>query len=164
MTDLELLQAIGQVVEAKMEPMRQDIRDLKEDIGQLKQDVGILKEDVGVLKQEVSMLKEDVGVLKQDVGMLKEDVSMLKEDTQTLKGEVRELQQNYSQLEAKVDGVRIYIDTDLHRTLNLLMEGQQAVLDRVTPTEKYEALEIRTSALEMAVKQHSAQIQELMYA
>ena len=33
MTDQELLQAIGQVVEAKIEPVRQDIRDLKEQVG-----------------------------------------------------------------------------------------------------------------------------------
>ena len=36
MTDLELIQAIGQVVEAKMEPMRQDIRGLKEDVKTLR--------------------------------------------------------------------------------------------------------------------------------
>lgn len=129
MTDLELIQAIGQVVEAKMEPMRQDIRGLKE-----------------------------------DVKTLRKDIQTLKEDMQVLKGEVQELQQDYSVLETKVDGARVYIDTDLCRTLNLLMEGQQAVLDRVTPPEKYETLEIRTSALEMAVRQHSSQIQELMYA
>ena len=39
MTDQELLQAIGQVVEAKIEPVRQDIRDLKEQVGHLEQRV-----------------------------------------------------------------------------------------------------------------------------
>lgn len=136
MTDQELLQAIGQVVESKMEPMRQDI----------------------------CALKDDVRLLKGDVQILKEDIQGLKDHVQGLHQRMDSLETKYTKLEEKVDGVRIYMDTDLHRTLNLLMEGQKAVLDRVTPPERYEALEVRTSALEMAVRQHSCQIQELMYA
>ena len=129
MTDQELLQAIGQVVESKMEPMRQDIH-----------------------------------ALKEDVQILKEDVQGLKDEVRGLHQRVDSLERKYTKLEEKVNGVRIYMDTDLHRTLNLLMEGQQAVLDRVTPPERYDALEVRTAALEMAVRQHSCQLQELKYA
>ena len=122
MTDQELLQAIGQVVEAKMEPMRQDIR----------------------------ILKEDVQILKQDV---------------------QNLQKNYVRMEAKMDNlrgkvtdIRIYMDTDLHRTLNLLLEGQQALWDRFVPQEKYDALNDRTQVLELAIKRHSKEIRELQLA
>ena len=108
MTDQELLQAIGQVVEAKIEPVRQDIRDQKEQVGHLEQRV--------------------------------------------------------ITLETRMSGVRVYMDIELNRTLKLLLEGQKAIWDRATPPERYDVLEVRTSALEMAVKQHTQEIQELKLA
>ena len=129
MTDQELLQAIGQVVEAKIEPIRQDIH-----------------------------------ALKEDVRALKDDVQVLKGEVQALKGNVQELQSNYTQLEAKVDGIRVYIDTDLHRTLGLLLEGQQALWDRFVPHEKFGPLEDRTEVLELTVRRHSQEIRALQFA
>lgn len=129
MTDQELLQAIGQVVESKMEPMRQDIQSLKMDVQALKEDVQALKEDVQDLKARMDSLEKRVGTLEE-----------------------------------QMTGVRVYLDTDLDRTLKLLLEGQQAIWDRATPPERYDALEVRTTALEMAVKQHSQQLQELKLA
>ena len=143
MTDQELLQAIGQVVEAKIEPIRQDIHALKED---------------------VRALKDDVQVLKDDVQVLKDDVQVLKGEVQALKGNVQELQSNYTQLEAKVDGIRVYIDTDLHRTLGLLLEGQQALWDRFVPHEKFGPLEDRTEVLELTVRRNSQEIRALQFA
>ena len=129
MTDQELLQAIGQVVESKMEPMHQDIRMLREDVQGLKVQMDSLEQRVGRLEQRMDSLEQRVGAL-----------------------------------EGQMAGVRVYIDTDLHRTLNLLLEGQQALWDRFVPSEKFETLEVRTAALEMAVKQHSQEIQELKLA
>ena len=108
MTDQELIQTIGQVVDTKIEPMKKDI--------------------------------------------------------QSLKDEMQEFRANFKRMEAQINGVRVYLDTDMQRTLNLLLEGQMALLDRVVPPEKYEALEVRASALEMAVRQHSQEIQELKLA
>ena len=63
-----------------------------------------------------------------------------------------------------MSGVRVYMDIELNRTLKLLLEGQKAIWDRATPPERYDVLEVRTSALEMAVKQHTQEIQELKLA
>lgn len=115
MTDQELLQAIGQIVEAKMEPVRQNICTIKEDV-------------------------------------------------QALKENFTKLEKRVSGLEETVTGIRVYIDADLDRTLKLLLEDQQAIWDRATPPERYDALEVRASALEMAVKQHGQEIQKLKFA
>lgn len=115
MTDQELLQAIGQVVESKIEPIRQDIHAIKEDVRALQENYTKLESRVGTLEEQITC-------------------------------------------------VRVYMDTELDRTLKLLLEGQQAVWDRATPPERYDALEVRTSALEMAVRQHSQEIQELKLA
>jgi len=136
MTDQELLQAIGQVVEAKIEPMRNDIR----------------------------ALKDDVQTLRGDVQILKGEVQTLKADVQILKGEVGNLYKNYGQLETKVNGIRIYMDTEQKRTLNLLLEGQQALWDRFVPQEEFGPLVDRTEVLELTVRRHSQEIRELQLA
>ena len=128
MTDQELLQAIGQVVESKMEPMQQDIRSLKEDFQGLKGEVQGLKEDVRALQNQYNGLEAKV-----------------------------------DRLEEQVSGIRVYIDTDLQRTLNLLLEGQQALWDRFVPQEEFDPLKDRTQVLEMTVKRHSKEIRELRW-
>lgn len=129
MTDQELLQAIGQVVEAKLEPMRQDIRELKEDVQGLKESVQRL-----------------------EIRMDKLETRMDQQEARTDK------------LEEHVQGIRIYMETDQRRTLNLLLEGQQALWDRFVPREEYESLKDRTEVLEATVRHHSKEIRELQLA
>ena len=97
--------------------------------------------------QAVSATMEPV---RQDLRALKEDVQALREDVQTL--------------ETKVDGIRVYVDTDLQRTLNLLLEGQKALWDRFVPQEEFEPLKDRTKILELTVRRHSQEIRELQLA
>lgn len=115
MTDQELLQAIGQVVEAKLEPIRQDICELKE-------------------------------------------------SAQRLETRMDKLEARTNKLEEQVQGIRVYMDTDQRRTLNLLLEGQQALWDRFVPHEEYDPLKDRTEVLEATVRRHSQEIRELQLA
>lgn len=69
-----------------------------------------------------------------------------------------------SKTAAKVDGIQVLLDVDIQRTLHLLMEGQQALSERMPEPEQYQVLETRVSALEMAVKHHSWELQQLRHA
>lgn len=140
MTDQELLQAIGQVFEAKMEPIRQDIHELKADVQGLKADVETLKTDVQGLKADVETLKTDVQELKVGYTSLDKQVSTLKD---------------------QVTNVRLYLENEQKRTLNLLLEGQQALWDRFVPHEEFDPLEDRTEVLALTVQRHSQEIREL---
>ena len=102
--------------------------------------------------------------MRQDILDIKEGVHKLEQRIDSLEQRIDSLEQRVGALEEQMTGVRVYIDTELRRTLNLLLEGQQALWDRFAPREELEALEVRTSALEMAVKQHSQEIQELKLA
>lgn len=75
----EDLLAIGNLLEAKLAPIKTDVADLKDDVSTLKTDVAGLKDDVGTLKTDVAGLKDDVSTLKTDVAGLKDDVNELKE-------------------------------------------------------------------------------------
>ena len=140
MTDQELLQAIGKVVEAKMEPIRQDIHELKADVQGLKADVETLKTDVQGLRVDVETLKTDVQELKVGYTSLDKQVSTLKD---------------------QVTNVRLYLENEQKRTLNLLLEGQQALWDRFVPHEEFDPLEDRTEVLALTVQRHSQEIREL---
>ena len=63
----EDLLAIGNLLEAKLAPIKTDVADLKDDVGTLKTDVAGLKDDVGTLKTDVAGLKDDVNELKETV-------------------------------------------------------------------------------------------------
>lgn len=133
MTDQELLQAIGQVVEAKLEPIRQEICGLKEDFQSLIGDVQVIQNKVEYLENTVNRLDAKVSGLENQM----------------------------REMDDKLLSVRVCIDTDLSRTLSLLLEGQQALWDRFVPQEEYDSLEHRTEILELTAKRHSQEIREL---
>lgn len=150
MTDQELLQAIGQVVEAKLEPVRQDIRELKE----------------GVQRLEVRMdsLEAKVDKLETRVGSLEAKVDKLEVRVGGLETKVDKLETRVDKVEDQVHGIRVYMDTEQRRTLNLLLEGQQALWDRFVPHEEFDPLQDRTEVLEATVRRHSQEIRELQPA
>lgn len=129
MTDQELLQAIGQVVEAKMEPMRQDIRELKDSVQRLDNRMDRLETRIDSLETRMDRLEART-----------------------------------DKLEEQVQGTRVYMETDQRRTLNLLLEGQQALWDRFVPREEFDSLKDRTEVLEATARRHSQEIRELRFA
>ncbi len=144
MTDQELLQAIGQVVqnavESKLEPVRQDIHELKEQVGRVEQRIDRLESKVDSLEKRMDRLESKVDQLESRIDGLETRVVSL---------------------EPQMTGIRVYMDTELDRTLKLLLEGQQALWDRFVPYEEFNPLEGRTEVLELTVKRHSQEIREL---
>lgn len=112
MSDKELLSAISDIVEAKLEPVKQDIHGLKEDVSGLKEEVGSLKEDVSGLQEEVGNIKEDVSTLQKNVGSLTSRMDSLEKQVRRnsilLENEVlprvRTIEKMY------VDSSRIYME------------------------------------------------------
>ena len=143
MTDQELLQAIGQVIEAKLDPVRQDICELKGSVQRLDSRMDRLELNVDRLDSRMDQLESRIKQL--ELGMDK-------------------LESRTEELEEKVNGIRIYMDTEQKRTMNLLLEGQQALWDRFVPNEEYDPLKDRTEVLELVVKRHSQEIRELQLA
>ncbi len=144
MTDQELLQAIGQVVEnaveSKLEPVQQDIHELKEQVGRVEQRIDRLESKVDSLEKRMDRLESKVDQLESRIDGLETRVVSL---------------------EPQMTGIRVYMDTELDRTLKLLLEGQQALWDRFVPYEEFDPLEGRTEVLELTVKRHSQEIREL---
>lgn len=63
-----------------------------------------------------------------------------------------------------VSGIKVILDVDIRRDINLLAEGHEMILDRLPDPMEVEALDARLSAVETVVKKHSRDIQDLRKA
>ena len=118
MSDQELLSAISDIVEEKIEPLKQDIKGLKEDVSGLKGDVSGLKGDVNGLKGNVNGLKKDVNSLTSRMDSLEKEVrrnSILIENDvlprlQTIEKLYVDSSKIYMEKAAQIDGMQDDID------------------------------------------------------
>lgn len=162
MTDQELLQAIGRIVEtaldakldAKLEPMRKDIRELKDSVvsidlrtKQLEAAVGRINTRLDRLEFGMDRLNAKVNQLEQRIGRL--DVKMDK------------LEPRMDGLEEKVLGIRLYLENEQKKEMELILEEQKFLWNRFVPHEEFTPLEDRTQVLEATARYHSEEIQEL---
>lgn len=75
----EDLQAISQLMDVKLDPIKADVSVLKEDVSGLKKDMVEVKADVAGLKKDMVAVKADVAGLKEDVSGLKKDMTEVKD-------------------------------------------------------------------------------------
>ncbi|MEZ3491339.1 MAG: hypothetical protein K1W38_03275 [Lachnospiraceae bacterium] len=155
MTDNELLLAISNMMDTKLEPVNKEIQGLKGEILGIKEDVKGLKEDVEVLKEDVKGLKEDVEVLKEDVKGLKEDVEVLKGDVEVLKEDV-------SDLKIRVKKIELTQETQILPQLNTIQACYTSTYERYkVSVDDYETMKQDISVLKNVVEQHSEKLQLL---
>ena len=162
MTDNELLLAISNMMDTKLEPVNKEIQELKGEILWIKGDVKGLKEDVEVLKEDVKGLKEDVEVLKEDVKGLKEDVEVLKEDVKGLKEDVEVLKEDVSDLKIRVKKIELTQETQILPQLNTIQACYTSTYERYkVSVDDYETMKQDISVLKNVVEQHSEKLQLL---
>ena len=169
MTNYELLLEMSNMMDRKLNPIKEDIRELKEDVAVLKEDVAVLKEDVAVLKEEVAELKEDVAVLKEDVAVLKEevaelkeDVAELKEDVIVLKEDVSVLKEGYSGLEKEVRDIRLSQENGVLPRLQNIESCYISTFKRYSDgILRMDSLQSDMDVVKMVVTEHSEKIQNL---
>ena len=66
MIDKDMLEAIGQLMDARLAPMQEDIRTLKDDVQALKTDSSRMTGDIQSLKADSSRMAGDIQSLKAD--------------------------------------------------------------------------------------------------
>lgn len=67
-------------------------------------------------------------------------------------------------VEQEARKANVVLETEIRRDINLLFEGHQLILERLTPREAQEALEERVSTLEAVARLHGEQLRELKRA
>lgn len=67
-------------------------------------------------------------------------------------------------LENETQGIKVLLDTEIRRDIKTIAEGHQVILDRLPEAAELETIETRLSAVEVVVKKHSKDIQDLKKA
>lgn len=87
--------------------------------------------------------------------------SELKSDIQQLD---EKLSSRLNQVEDRMDGLSVLLDLEIRKKIDLLVEGQEALMERLPDPAQADDIEHRLSAVEMVVKVHSRDINDLKKA
>ena len=142
MDEKKFLQALSDMMDVKLQPLKNDVQELKSE-------VKTLKDDVQELKSEVKTLKSEVQTLKDDVQTLKDDVQELKSEVQTLEG-------NMQNTEQKLCSIELTLENETNRNIKIVAEGHSLLnrrLDKALGVEsERELILVRLNHLEDEVR------------
>lgn len=148
MSSQELLSALSEMLDQKLQPIKADIAELKAEMQEVKTDIAELKEDVAKLKTEMQVVKTDIAELKTEMQTVKRDVAELKTELEIVKIDIR--------------NAHLYMENTMEPQLKLLAENY------VPSAKKYEKeaaqigqLWVEVDILKKVVSEHSQKLQML---
>ena len=99
--------------------------------------------------------------MDESIAQLRSEMETRFDKVETRLGKV---ETRLGKVESDVAGVRVLVDVDIEKNLNLLAEGHQTLLETLTPKTKTEELEENDILLRMAVAALSKDVAELKKA
>lgn len=139
MIDKEMLEAIGQMMDTKLDSLRAEMSERFDKVGER---MSSIEDDMRTLKADNAEIREDLRTLKADNAEIREDLQSVKADTARL--------------------------VTMEKTLGLLMEAQVETREKVKKLDKVaddvEEIRIRVSALEGVTKENTSQIKDIRIA
>ena len=133
----------------------------------------LLLEPINARLDELSELKSDVQQLEEkfssQLGQVEERFSsqlgQVEERFSSRLDQVEEkLSSRLDQVENRMDGLSVLLDLEIRKKIDLLVEGQEALMERLPDPAQADDIEHRLSAVEMVVKVHSRDINDLKKA
>ena len=115
-------------------------------------------------KEMLELMKQALEPVHEKLTVLDTKMTSLDEKVNSLDAKVTSLDEKVNSLDADVRGIKVVLENEVRRDLNLLAEGHAAILERLPSQEEKEALEARMDAMEAAIRLHSKQIRELKKA
>ena len=120
------------------------------------------KEELQIIQQMFSELKSDIQQLDQKFSSQLEQVE--EKFSSQLEQVEEKLSSRLDQVENRMDGLSVLLDLEIRKKIDLLVEGQEALMERLPDPAQAEDIEHRLSAVEMVVKVHSRDINDLKKA
>lgn len=107
----------------------------------------------GILEKHGEMLEKQGETLKKHGEMLEKHGEMLEKHEKILE-----------KLQLDVSGIKVRLDVEVKTQFNLLAEGQQTIIETMTPKDRVDELEADVIVLKTAVKMLSQEVAELQKA
>lgn len=123
MTSQELLISIGEMLEAKISPLREDIREVRQDMSDVKQDICVMKQEMGSMRQEIDGMKQEIVSLKQDMGVMRQEIDFVKEETGSMRSEVSSLREEMDAVKQRLILIETTLENETNRGIRIIAEG-----------------------------------------
>ncbi len=89
MENNELLQAISNMMDQKLDPVKNEIQDMKGEIQTIKGEVQTMKGEIQTIKGEVQTMKGEIQDMKGEIQDMKGEIQTIKEDQAAMKSELQ---------------------------------------------------------------------------
>ena len=93
--------------------------------------------------------------------MLEEKILSVLEKMQA---DISNLKKGQNAMQADISGIKVRLDTEIERKINLLAEGQELMLEKLERLDDMEVMDTRITALEAMVKKLNRDIEKLKRA
>ena len=144
MENMELLQAMRQMMEEVVSPIYERMDKMQEELSSVKEEVASVKEEVASVKEEVASVKEEVASVKEEVASVKEEVASVK---------------------SLATKTQIAMENDVVPKIKLLFEGHTILHSRLAQLNEMERIlrEVQSDVLLLKniVASHSGDIRML---
>lgn len=155
MTSQELLISIGEMLEAKISPLQEDIREVRQDMSDVKQDICVMKQEMGSMRQEIDGMKQEIVSLKQDMGVMRQEIDFVKEETGSMRSEVSSLREEMDAVKQRLILIETTLENETNRGIRIIAEGHldlsRKLDDALRVDNEKELLLLRVTHLENEV-------------
>ena len=141
-----------------LDAMRQLIREETRNV--------IREETTKIIDDKLEPVKEEIGGIRAELSqMIDEKLEPIREEIGGIRAELSQMiDEKLEPIRDEISGIKIIIDTEIRRDINLLAEGQSAILARLPDPAEMEDVQERLSAAETVLKVHSQEIHKLKLA
>lgn len=156
--DNELLLAISDMMDKKLEPVTGAIEVMQNDLGKLQTNVEILQTDVGNLQTNVEKLQTNVENLQTKVENIQTNV-------ENLQTNVEGLQMDMHDVKEKVTSIELKLENETNHNIQLLAENHINLIDKlnqaIRASDKTLLNEVQVSLLKSKVEHLEKEIAEI---
>jgi septal ring factor EnvC (AmiA/AmiB activator) len=115
-------------------------------------------------KELLAAIREELSPVRQDITRMGQDIARIEKNMLQMEQNISRMGQDITRMDQDITWLKVQMENEIPRQLNLLAEGQSIILERLPKPGKLEAIEDRVDILETAVTRHSADIAELKKA
>ncbi len=112
MENNELLQAISNMMDQKLDPVKNEIQDMKGEIQTIKGEVQTMKGEIQTIKGEVQTMKGEIQDMKGEIQDMKGEIQTIKEDQAAMK----------SELQMQIKRTEQNLRTEIRESENLILQ------------------------------------------
>ncbi len=119
MENNELLQAISNMMDQKLDPVKNEIQDMKGEIQTIKGEVQTMKGEIQTIKGEVQTMKGEIQDMKGEIQDMKGEIQDMKGEIQTIKEDQAAMK---SELQMQIKRTEQNLRTEIRESENLILQ------------------------------------------